>query len=100
MKWHATGVDYHVSDNTKEYLEQKFHRLEHFAEILEEVKITIARKTHEYCVEANTHFKWGGETIHVEHSERELWPALDHLFDKLDAKLSKDKEKYQDQFKH
>lgn len=100
MKWHVTGVDYHVSDHTNEYLEQKFHRLGHFADILDEVKITIAKETHEYRVEAQTHFKWGGETIHVEQRERELWPALDHLFDKLDAKLSKEKEKHQDHQKH
>ncbi len=99
MKWHATGVDYHVSDNTNEYLEQKFHRLEHCADILDEVKITIAKETHEYRVEAHTSFKWGGEAIHIEQRGRELWPALDHLFDKLDTKLSKEKAKHQDHHK-
>lgn len=95
MKWNITGVDYHVSDHTNEYVEQKFHRLERMSDILEEVKITIIKETHEFCVEAHTHFKWAGASIHVEQRERELWPALDHLFDKLDIKLAKEKEKHQ-----
>lgn len=96
MKWHVTGVDYHVSEHTNEYIEQKFYRLERMKDIISEVKITIVKETHEYRVEAQAHFSWHSEPIHVEYHERELWPALDHLFDKLDAKLSKEKEKHQD----
>ena len=96
MKWHATGVDYHISDTTNSYLEDKFQRLEHMKGLLEEIKITIIKDTHEFRVEAQTHFKWGGSIIHVENKMRDLWPAIDHLFDSLDIKLSKEKSKYQE----
>ncbi|MGL4524788.1 MAG: ribosome hibernation-promoting factor, HPF/YfiA family [Spirochaetia bacterium] len=96
MKWHATGVDYHVSDHTNEYLEEKFHRLEHMSSILDNVKITIVKEPHGYKTEAHTHFAWHSPVVHVEQHDKELWPAIDHLFDKLEIKLSKEKEKHQD----
>lgn len=94
MTVEITGIhNYHVSDNTRDHIDKKLKRLEHFEELVQDIKITLTRETnHEYNVSVDFHLKWG-YLGHINVSDRDLYKALDMLFDKVDLKISKEKEK-------
>ncbi|MDA3850543.1 MAG: ribosome-associated translation inhibitor RaiA [Spirochaetaceae bacterium] len=94
MTVEITGIhNYHVSDNTKEHIEDKLTRLEHFDELIQDLKITLTKETnHEYKVAADLHLKWGF-IGHLDVKDRDLYKGIDMLVDKLDLKIIKEKEK-------
>jgi putative sigma-54 modulation protein len=49
-------------------------------------------KEKDFKAEATVNFRWG-VSIHVEEHEYELNSAIDKLMDRLDAKITKEKEK-------
>lgn len=94
MTVEITGIhNYHVSDNTKEHIMDKLKRLEHFEEMIQEIKFTLTRETnHEYKVAGDLHLQWGFRG-HISVLDRDLYKAIDLLFDKIDLKITKEKEK-------
>lgn len=94
MQLQLSGVHYDISDQTREYVEKKIARLDRMADSIEDVKVTLIREAAGYTVEANLNFVWGGDTVHVERQEKDLWPAIDGAFDKLDIKVGKEKARH------
>ena len=89
------GVHYDVSDNTKEYIDKKLRRLKHVEELIVDLHLSIAReKKGYYIVTSDVHFRWG-QNSHVKVEDRELYKAIDLCFDKIEAKVTKEKEKIQ-----
>jgi ribosomal subunit interface protein len=89
-----TGVNYHISDATREHIEKQCQRLQRMESMLTDIKVTIAKKDDLFKMEVQTHFTWGGEIVHIEEEGRDLWPIIDSVFDKLDNKLTKLKERH------
>ena len=92
MHFELKGVHYHVSENTTDYIEKKMHRLDPVKDKLETLHLTITKENNQFKVEANFHFTWGAPS-HIRVDSHELWPGIDLLFDKLTAKIKKEKEK-------
>ena len=88
------GVHYDISDRTREFLVDKLGLLDPFKELLVSVDATITKEKTEFVVESNVHFRWGS-TAHLEERAAELYPAIENLIHKLDAKISKEKAKVQ-----
>jgi len=88
------GVHYDISDRTREFLNDKLGLLDPFKELLVSVDATITKEKAEFVVESNVHFRWGA-TAHLEERAPELYPAIENLIHKLDAKISKEKDKVQ-----
>jgi putative sigma-54 modulation protein len=88
------GVHYEISDRTREFLTDKLGLLDPFKELLVSVDATITKEKAEFVVESNVHFRWG-TNAHLEERAQELYPAIENLIHKLDAKISKEKEKVQ-----
>jgi len=88
------GVHYDISERTREFLNDKLGLLDPFKELLVSVDATITKEKAEFVVESNVHFRWGA-TAHLEERAQELYPAIENLIHKLDAKISKEKEKVQ-----
>jgi len=86
------GVHYDISDRTREFLNDKLSHIDPFKDLLVSVDATITKEKTEYIVESNVHFKWGA-TAHLEERAQELYPAIENLIHKLDAKISKEKDK-------
>lgn len=89
------GVHYDISDRTREFLNDKLSHIDPFKDLLVSVDATITKEKNEYIVESNVHFKWG-TTAHLEERAQELYPAIENLMHKLDAKISKEKGKVKD----
>ena len=86
---------YSLSDKTRIYIEKKIQRLEHVKEHIADLHIIIDRETStEFKTGTNIHFRWG-TMEHIEVTNRDLFKAIDQLFDKIDTKVTKEKEKIQ-----
>jgi len=86
------GVHYDISDRTREFLADKLGHIDPFRDHLVSVDATITKEKTEFIVESNVHFRWGA-TAHLEERAPELYPAIENLIHKLDAKISKEKDK-------
>jgi len=86
------GVHYDISERTRQFLMDKLGHIDPFRDHLVSVDATITKETTEFIVESNVHFRWGS-TAHLEERAQELYPAIENLIHKLDAKISKEKEK-------
>lgn len=96
MELEIKGVHYDVSDRTKEYIEKKMPRLHHVEDKITTMALSITKeKKNDYIVEVNVHFRWNKD-IHIKTEEMDLYKAIDLLFDKLQIKATKEKEKIQE----
>ncbi len=89
------GVHYHVSDNTREFIDRKIEKLMFAKDYIMNLHITITKDSNGFTTDVNVSFKWG-KTSHLSEKSYELWEALELLFDKLQIKVKKEKEKIQD----
>lgn len=92
------GVHYDISDRTKEFIDDKLAHIDPFKDLIVNADITITKEKTDYRVESNVHFRWGA-IVHLHEVDLELYPAIEKLIDKLDAKVSKEKEKVKDHHK-
>jgi putative sigma-54 modulation protein len=56
--------------------------------------ITVSRDSNVFAAEAMVNFKWGGSAI-VKERDFEVNAAIDRMIDKLEVKITKEKEKNQ-----
>jgi putative sigma-54 modulation protein len=85
--------NYHVSDNTKEYLDKKLNRISHFEDLIQDLHLSLSKENgEEYRVSADIHYRWG-QVAHINVDDRDLYKAMDTCFDKIDHKTTKEKEK-------
>ena len=82
--------------STKEYIDKKLKRLDHLKEHVANLHLTLDKhNSGEFKAESNIHFRWGAMG-HIKVTDRDLFKAIDILFDKIEAKATKEKEKMQD----
>ena len=89
------GVHYHVSDNTREFIDKKMQKLDFAKDYIMNLHFTITKGANGFSTEANVSFKWG-KPSHIKEESFELWEALELLFDKIQEKVKKEKDKIQD----
>lgn len=97
MNIEIKGVhNYHVSEKTSDYLDKKIKRLKHTEEMIQDFHLSVEREHNgEYKVSTDIHFRWGVMN-HIAASDRDLFKAIDQLFDKIDNKVTKEKERIQE----
>jgi putative sigma-54 modulation protein len=91
MNLDIKAVHFSLHDDAKEYLNKKIERLRNAENMIVDLLITI-KKEKDFDVEATANFRWG-VTIHVHEAEFDLTTAIDKMMDKLEAKITKEKEK-------
>jgi putative sigma-54 modulation protein len=89
------GVHYDISENTRDHVEKKLKRLEYAEDLIVDLLMTITHDKNGYVIEVNLNFKWG-KSAHIEVETFDLFKGIDNLFNKLDNKIAKEKEKIQD----
>ena len=89
------GVHYDISDNTREHVEKKLKRLSYAEDLIVDLLFTISHDKNGYVIEATINFKWG-KSAHIKVDTFDLFKGIDNLFNKLDNKIAKEKEKIQD----
>ena len=94
MEVQIKGVHYSISDTLRENIEKKLARLDYVKDHIVHFYFTIVKDSKDYKVEADIHFNWG-KTSHVEVHDDNLYQAIDDLFDKIEIKATKEKDKVQ-----
>ncbi|MBI9099007.1 MAG: ribosome-associated translation inhibitor RaiA [Spirochaetaceae bacterium] len=93
MTVNVKGVHYNVSETTSEYIEKRLEKLEFVEDLIVDLHIIIKKESKGFfIVESNIHFRWG-QNSHIKVEERELYKAIDEIFDKMLIKVSREKEK-------
>ncbi len=92
MEVQIKGVHYNISGTLRENIEKKLSRLDNVKDNIVHFYFTIVKDSKDYKIEADIHFNWG-KTHHVELHDDNLYQGIDNLFDKVEVKATKEKEK-------
>ena len=86
---------YTPGDSTKEYIEKKLKRLDHVRDQVADLHLIMDKENNgEFNAESNIHFRWGAMG-HIKVTDRDLFKAIDLLFDKIMTKVNKEVGKVQ-----
>jgi putative sigma-54 modulation protein len=91
MNIEMKAVHFSLRDDTKDYLNKKIERIHNAENMIVDLLVTLT-KDKDFSAEATVNFRWG-VSIHVQESDFELNPAIDKMMDKLETKVTKEKEK-------
>ncbi|HOV63518.1 MAG TPA: ribosome-associated translation inhibitor RaiA [Spirochaetia bacterium] len=92
MNLEVKGVHYTITDETKDYIDKKLLKIGHHKDDIVDMIFTITRDKNLFKEEVNINFRWG-QAAHIEHESFELFEGIDLLFDKIEQKIKKEKEK-------
>ncbi|GHV84787.1 ribosomal biogenesis GTPase [Spirochaetia bacterium] len=85
------AVHFTLRDETREYLDKKIARIHNAENMIIDLLVTLT-KDKDFSAEATVNFRWG-VSIHIKEHDFDLNPAVDKLMDKLEQKITKEKEK-------
>jgi putative sigma-54 modulation protein len=91
MNLDIKALHFTLHDDARDYLNKKIDRLRNAENMIVDLLITI-KKEKDFNVEATVNFRWG-VSVHVAEEDFELTKAIDNMIDKLEAKITKEKEK-------
>jgi putative sigma-54 modulation protein len=91
MNTEIKAVHFTLSDDAKEYVDKKIARIHNAENMIVDLLVTVT-KGKDFEAEATVNFRWG-VSIHVKESDFEIAPAIDKMMDKLETKITKEKEK-------
>ena len=91
MNTEIKSVHFTLRDDAKEYLQKKIERIHNAENMIVDFLVTL-KKEKEFEAEVTVNFRWS-VTVHVKERDFELLPAIDKMMDKLEIKITKEKEK-------
>jgi putative sigma-54 modulation protein len=91
MNTEIKSVHFNLHDDTKEYLNKKIERIHNAENMIVDLLITL-KKEKDFEAEATVNFRWG-VSIHVQEKDFDIISAVDKMMDKLESKITKEKEK-------
>ncbi len=95
MNTEIKGVHLEVTDEIRTYIAKKLPRLDFAKEFFIDLLFTLSRENRNYKIEANINFRWG-HSIHFGVASFDILEGIDRLFDKMELKINKEKNKIQD----
>ncbi|GMO47348.1 MAG: hypothetical protein Ta2G_02750 [Termitinemataceae bacterium] len=95
MNTEVKALHFSLKDEEKEYLEKKIARIRNAENMITDLIFTFGKDANKHTGEASVKFKWGVQAI-VKEDEFEVNALMDKLIDKLESKITKEKEKKQD----
>ncbi len=99
MTTELKGVHLEISQRTRDYVDKKLPRLAFAEDLVTDLLLAFSREKSLYNLDATVNFRWGSSThIHVENFK--LTEGIDALFDKLEPKIEKEKNKLKDHHKN
>jgi putative sigma-54 modulation protein len=94
MNLELTGIHMDVTDELRNYFNKKLQRLEFATHYIIDLLFKLIKEKHGFKLEANVNFKWGG-SAYVRVNCFEIFQGIDKLFDKIELKVKKEKNKVQ-----
>lgn len=91
MQISVTGHHVEVTEAMKNYVDEKFHRLErHFDQLID---IHVILSVEKLAQKAESTVQVNGAKLFAEETQEDMYAAIDGLIDKLDRQIIKHKEK-------
>jgi putative sigma-54 modulation protein len=98
MNTEIKGIHLEVNDRIKDYVDKKMPRLEFAKDLIVDFLMSFAKEKNQYKLEATINFRWSS-SVHVHVDGFDLYQGIDALFDKLEAKIVKEKTKIKEHHK-
>lgn len=86
------GVHLDITSKMKEHIDKKLHRLDFAEEMIIDLLFTVTMEKSSYKIEVTINFRWG-TSAHISTDAFDFLVGVDNLFDKVEAKVIKEKEK-------
>lgn len=94
MQISVTGHHINITQSLREYIENKFSRLERHFDNMTNIHVILTVEKERQIAEATIHISRGN--IFADASHEDMYAAIDSLLDKLDRQIKKHKEKLTD----
>jgi putative sigma-54 modulation protein len=91
------ALHFTLSEDGREYVDKKISRIRNAENMIIDLIITISKDSNTFLADATVNFKWG-VSAHVKEHDFDLNASIDKMIDKLESKITKEKEK--NQIKH
>ena len=91
MNKEIKALHFTMNEDAREYLSKKMDRIHNAENMIVDLLVTL-KKEKDFEADATVNFRWG-VSIHVKENDFELTTAIDKMMDKLNAKITKEKEK-------
>lgn len=91
MQINIQGVGMKLTDALKDYVNEKFGKLERKGELVTSISVTLTVDHLTHIAKAD--LAVAGGNLHAEAEAESMYPAIDSLIDKVDRQLVKYKEK-------
>jgi len=91
MNTEVKAVHFTMHDEARDYLNKKIERIHNAENMIVDLIITI-KKEKDFDAEATVNFRWG-VSVHVKEIDFDIIKAIDKMMDKLESKITKEKEK-------
>jgi putative sigma-54 modulation protein len=98
MNVEIKGIHLEITKSIQHYLDAKMPRLDFARDLIVDFMLNLTREKNLFKVEATVNFRWGSST-HLGVESFDLNQGIDEFFDKLEAKIEKEKSKIKDHHK-
>jgi putative sigma-54 modulation protein len=88
------SVHFDLSETSRAYLDSKLERIGYAKDMIVDL-IFVLTKDKDFKLEVTANFRWGVQA-HLEERDFDVNPCIDKLIDRLEQKISKEKEKVQE----
>ena len=94
MQINLTGHHVELTDPLRNYVDEKFERLERHFDQVTDVHVILSVEKLRHTAEATVHISGG--KLFADSTKEDMYAAIDGLTDKLDRQIKKHKEKLTD----
>jgi putative sigma-54 modulation protein len=91
MNTEIKAVHFSLDSETREHIEKKIDKIHNAENMIIDLLFTIT-KSKDFSAEVTVNFRWG-VSAHLKETDFDLNAAIDKLMDKLEAKITKEKDK-------
>ncbi len=94
MQLNVSGHHVEVTDSLRAYVETKFEKIARHFDLVSDVHCILTVEKLRHKAEATVQVS--GTALHVDHTEEDMYAAIDGLVDRLERRVRKHKEKLVD----
>ena len=94
MNVDVKGVHMDISQHVHDFVDKKMKRLSYAEDLIIDLLFTFLQEAKGFKAEVNINFRWG-TTAHIGVESFNLIKGIEMLFDKMDTKINREKEKIQ-----
>jgi putative sigma-54 modulation protein len=92
------GIHLEVTEAIRQYINTKMPRLDFARDLIVDLLLNLTKEKSLFKIDATVNFRWGS-SIHMGVESFNLNSGIDDLFDRLEAKVEKEKSKIQEHHK-